>query len=500
MRQRYILMIAIVLAYAACGPVSAAYTFDCSPTYGCVDYGTKYLNDTILFPGPADLDKYCQETLGSGWLASSANKTNSIWGTGSSGYFVVNLSTYHNPVSVNVLTSRASTPTWHMANGTYYLESLCGSYSRTTATTHPYNWYGSFTLVNVSAPTATCSYTASPTIGPGPLSVSFQSTTPSAVAWEWAVILNTTGAREAHFAPSESWQSTFYTAGTYDVNLTAYTTSGSCMLFDPNALTVANPANVTIGVQVYDGSNAGLIYGATVGIFDYDDLVWSPNQTAPSGYVTFGYSGAANEHPLTVGKQVLIGASASGYVPAYANVTIPYSGYILDLPLYRTDIFPTAGNATVAVNVVKNSDSSALQGASVYLENTGRLYGQIKSTNAVGVATFMDLPVAQYNLEVSKSGYQTATMMIEPPVNEITTVDISLVAVGATPTPTVTGTGAVTGATTTSASAAWRALSAEEQDEGIWDLIRDNAWELVSLAIIVVIMTMLGWIIKSPKW
>lgn len=267
-------------------------------------------------------------------------------------------------------------------------------------------------------------------------------------------------------------------------------------MYVPNAITVSSSANISIQVHTLDGNAGGSLYGAEVGIFDYDGLVWSQNQTASSGYATFSYTGASNEHPLTVGKHVLIGASATGYRPGYVNLTIPYNGYILPLPLYRTDILPSSGNATVVVNVVKNIDGSALQGASVFVENADLMLGIIKSTNAAGTISFVDLPSdGPYSLEVSKSGYQTASMMIEPPADEVTTIDISLVAIGATPTPTTTGT--VTGATTTSASAAWAALSAEEQVEGIWDLIRDNAWNLVYLAIIVVMMTMLGWLIKS---
>lgn len=449
----------VLLSLILVVPVSTAvYTFDCSPTYGCIDYGTKYLNETVLLPGPAELDKYCQETLGSGWLASDQNKSVSMWGTGYTGSIQINVTTGTNPVLVNLLTKKTS---WNMASGTYYLDGLCASGERASATTHSYNYYGTFNFVNTSAPVPVCGFTALPTSGNSPLLVTFNDTsTNNPTAWSWQVIDNSTG-YVSIFSTSREWIN--YINGeskTWDINFSASNSYGSCNLYEPNYLTTLNNTFFTF-LDVRDITTGSLISNANVGIYEGYNNTWY-NTTATTGQATFSGTGSGMITPLFLNENVMLAASATGYTDQYGNTDVGYASIKLTTNYIVTTIWlqpggiaPAAGMANLYVSVTKNSDGKPLSGESVQLSDAN---SRSAITDNYGSAYFYNLTPGNQKVTVgytsgtSGEWYQQQSQYITLASDNTYFMNFSMVAIGQTPVATtVPVTAGTTSTTTTSA-------------------------------------------------
>lgn len=360
----------------------------------------------------------------------------------------------------------------------------------------------------LSGPTSTCIYAldnanppicdinADPTSGDPATEVNF--TTGNASSYQWSIYK---GIDLETFSLSRNWSHIFNDEGAFTVNLTKTNQNGTCTASEEDLITIAQ-GDVYVDVDIRDATTGSLIQYAGYGIYDYTNTVWR-NGTLPTGMGVFFDTGLSHEYPLYVGETVKLAGWATGYGTTYRDITIQYADQWHQSPnekqaiisLVRNTSLPSSGNATVQVNVVSNTDGTALDNAWVLIENGDLLYGTSKYTTGGGSAVFENMPAGTFSMTVSKGGYQTATMFFDAPANLVTTEDISLVKIGltATPTGTITVTGTVT------ASSTWSDMDPDDQDKALMDMIRDAGPLLVGLAILVTIMALLGMLGKSWK-
>lgn len=299
-----------------------------------------------------------------------------------------------------------------------------------------------------SYPVPVCDFTATPASGSAPLSVTITDTsTNSTTARTWTIRHNSTGSVVTSGA--SSWIAMLNDDGNYDVGLAASNIFGNCTKFSPGYIQV-NGTNPYIDVEIKDSSSGSMIQHAGVGIYDYTHTVWR-NTTTNTGIVYYDSTGASYEYPLSVGQTVKLAAWATGFGTLYKDVTIQYNGQwhqpnAVQMLLIKNATLPSSGNATITVNVVSNANGGPLDGAYVLVTNNALLYGVSKLTTGGGSAVFSNIPAGDdYEILITKQGYNSATMYTDAPANVVTTVDVSLVLQGATPTPTGTITTTPTG-------------------------------------------------------
>ncbi len=328
-----------------------------------------------------------------------------------------------------------------------------------------------------------CSFIASPVFGEDPLLVLFTDTsTNNVTARAWNITNNVTSVGKIQ-ANLQSFSQYLNGAGSWDIELSAQNPYGTCNIFSPKYITVSNAslpvAHLTL--RFVDSVSGALIQDTAVGVFDWNNTEWY-NVTANTGILAVDFTGASLQYPVTLGEVILVAADADGYAGTAANVTVLYDGYVADIHLNPVGTIPGASNSTVVFHVVSNSNSQSLENVMISLSNSSYLYSQTHWTNAAGSATFAELPVGVFQWGTYKAGYQSATAYVATAGGVITEVDVSLVAIGATPTPTgVPTTGATAGVTPDTRTAA-------QKDAAMMDLIRQYGPDLVMLAIIATVI------------
>ena len=431
-------ILVLVMITALIPGVMAGYTFDCSPGYGCVDLGTVYINDTITILPSSELNKYCNESLGGAttWYASTDNRTAYMRGTGAGGYISINITDGNPKIPSNELIGAG----WNKASATYYIDPICvPGVPAGGGSTHAYNYAMQFDFINTTEPLV-ADFEATPLSGSPPLPVSFTDTsTGGPLTWLWNLTYANNGTI-VDSSTSQNWGKTL-PVGVYTVNLTVTNSVDRSSTQKTSYITVATGAGyepVTLDFYIRSSVDGSLIQHSSVGIYDWTAAVWRNTTDVPTGVGYFDSTGAAYEYPLVLGQTVMVAAGATGFSPQQVNVTIPYSGYAVTFNLLPTAVSPVAGNGTLQFNVVSNSDGQPINGASVIVYNETALYSQTKFTTGGGSVTFTAVPLGRFNVVVSKTAYQSASLYVIATSGTVTTTDISLVAIGATPTPTGT--------------------------------------------------------------
>lgn len=340
-------------------------------------------------------------------------------------------------------------------------------------------FYGTWNLSNTTTPVPVCLYSATPQLGQTPLDVTFADTsTNSTTSWIWDIRNNATSAGEIT-ATLQSFSAYLNGVGSWDVNFTAANSYGSCNRFDIGKIITTASAipQVDITLRFVDSVTGSLVQDTAVGVYDWNHSEWY-NVTAVSGILPVTYTGTLLTYPLLLGQVILVDAHAVGYATKTVNVTALYNGFVATIPLVSVGTIPGAGNSTVQFNIVANANGQALPGVWVTFWNNSFLYSQMRQTNSAGSTTFENLPIGLYQYTAYKNGYQQVTAYTATTGGVITTVDLSLVATGATPTLTGTPTAGATAGPTPDTR------TASQKDADIMDLLRDNGYNLVTLAIL----------------
>jgi hypothetical protein len=210
-------------------------------------------------------------------------------------------------------------------------------------------------------------------------------------------------------------------------------------------------SNVSIIVSNYDAMNpSSLIAGSTISV--KNNTWW--NQTATTGQLVVSNSDVGGILPLYIGENLTICGSATGYVTACDNVTIPYNMYPANLYLTKTSQQATNGTWNFVAKVVRNLDLVPITTGHVEL-TTGvsgpGVYTQY--TDDTGSAAFYNISASTSAIvSVVAQGYQTVNYVVTVIPNSTQHATIEMVRIGETPvatpiTPAATSTYATVGPT-----------------------------------------------------
>ena len=233
--------------------------------------------------------------------------------------------------------------------------------------------------------------------------------------------------------PSNSWSSTFgmggICSGDYTVNY-----------FDSTNTTVNTTVNVTpshdlviINLDIKDALTGALIHNSGTGIRNVTSGTWR-NSTSPTGLVYFDSTGAAYEYPLSIGENITLAGSGTGYKPDSITFAIPYSNYRAYLNLVPNTVINATGTFTLVVTVVNNKNGLPITGASVTLDT-----GAMKASNSAGAATFRNVTAGDRQVTVGSpegQGYSSAVQSVTGTSGETKMITVQLVREGETPVPT----------------------------------------------------------------
>lgn len=206
---------------------------------------------------------------------------------------------------------------------------------------------------------------------------------------------------------------------------------------------------------------------------------------------------------ITAGQYVNLTGIAPGYQTGNATVSVPYDGWEYILNLVATSDVPTGANATLIVQTIDLYTSGGVDGATITITNNTIPYSSSKLTNAGGSATFSSIPAGTYQISASKTGYQSSTTSWPAGASTVTSANIGLLPVGATPV--VTGTagnplfdadgnpivGYDANGNPITAAPTQDTRTAAEKDAGMADLLRNNGEALIMLFIVFTIIYMI---------
>ena len=187
-------------------------------------------------------------------------------------------------------------------------------------------------------------------------------------------------------------------------------------------ITLSNPS-VTVYLDVKDSTLGYYLDDLNIGIQNVSSGVWR-NSTGRSGSLYFDSTGASYEYPIAINDTIVLAASKTGYRSASQTVTIPYDHYLVTLLLVNLNgTAPSSGNFTAVLGCTDMQDGKPIVGASMTLQELGLM----AATNQAGVATFRNIPVGTYTIQVTASGYQSGTSSITGTDQETAMKNIRLV-------------------------------------------------------------------------
>lgn len=196
--------------------------------------------------------------------------------------------------------------------------------------------------------------------------------------------------------------------GDYNVSLGVTSVSNSTKVTVYHTISIINPiGNVSLWVDIRDGSTSALITNANEGIQNVTSGVWR-NGTSPSGKIYFDATGASWEYPIVAGQTVKVAASKDGYQETSQNVSVPYDHYLVTLNLLPLNMAPSMGNISAIIAVSSLINGTAIPGASVNIQTQPPMAVNtfFTMTNDAGAASFYNVPAGNYNLQASATGYQ----------------------------------------------------------------------------------------------
>lgn len=258
---------------------------------------------------------------------------------------------------------------------------------------------------------------------------------------------------------------------------------------------------ISFWAHAYDPLKSAKIAGATVGIQNLTSGTWR-NLSTSDGSARFTSTDYYLKEKLTAGQTVGLMASASGYITANTTVTIPYDGWEYLINLVATGDVPTGANATLYVNVIDAHTMKGLSGATVTISNTSIPYSSSKLSNTGGIATFPNIASGTYSIVATKTGYTSSTVSWPAGASAVTNAYMSLLPTGATPV--VTGTGGnplfdgdgnpIVGydldGNPITAGPTPDTRTAEEKDDEMMDMLRDQGPMLIQFFIVCFVVYM----------
>jgi len=330
-------------------------------------------------------------------------------------------------------------------------------------------------VTTVPNPAPDCSFVANPTSRPSPLLVSFmdQGTGINATSWSWGVVDNTTGL-PALTSTLKNFQGTLSGVNhQYDVYLSKIDGFGGCTKLKPNYITTTGTSNTTqyLIIEATDVYSNALVSDTTISVKNTIKGVWT-NVTASGGTHGFVFDFLT---PLYI----------EGIAPGYSRSTkswtvVPYSAYILKLPMYPTGTV-AAANVSLNVVVLDGGTSGVFENAQVRLSD-----GQVKFTSGAGVAVFNVSAVKSYQIVASHSGYTSATRTLTTGsggTSQDTYLTLNRIVVTTAPTLPPGVTAVVTQDTRTNA----------QKDQGMMDQVREWGSILIPVACLMTLLYMFGY-------
>jgi PKD repeat protein len=309
-----------------------------------------------------------------------------------------------------------------------------------------------YLATSISPPIA--NFTGSPLYGVTPLVVNFTDlSTNSPTSWYWRIVLPDTSVLSS---TSQNPSFSLGLPGLYNVTLNATSTNGVSSLTKTNYVQVVTPpttGNITLNVAVRDAMTSNLIQNADVGIKNTTSNVWK-NSTAATGLLAVTGTGTLGEYPLSVGENIGVAASATGYQSAYSASPIPFDQYTSDVYLTRNDQIAQNGNWNIVVKVIRNLDLQPI--TTGHIELTTGVSGPGVYTGYTGddgSFAFMNISASTSAvISVVAQGYQNVNYVVTVVPNSTQHVTVEMVRIGETPvatpvTPAATSTYATVGPT-----------------------------------------------------
>jgi hypothetical protein len=247
----------------------------------------------------------------------------------------------------------------------------------------------------------------------------------------------------------------------------------------PTPIPGAIPAGYTrTYVQNIAGTSGGAVHNSNIYIKDVENSTWSnwTNDSDGTGYIDTLPSHTIDAY-----------GTGTGYVSASRSGLSPFDG-VYELVLWNSADFPDAGTGNINLIVLVNdrTTSEAIVSASVSVTFPSGATNQY-GTGAAGTAQFVVPNVSVINVRATKSGYNSANKVITTSAFGPDTIRVELDK--QTVTPVITATpfpGELTPRPTIDTR------TDVEKDADIMNLIRDNGSTLVSLAIVVTIVSLIG--------
>jgi hypothetical protein len=231
-------------------------------------------------------------------------------------------------------------------------------------------------------------------------------------------------------------------------------------------------------VQNIAGTSGGAVHNSNIYIKDVENSTWSnwTNDSDGTGYIDTLPSHTIDAY-----------GTGTGYVSASRSGLSPFDG-VYELVLWNSADFPDAGTGNINLIVLVNdrTTSEAIVSASVSVTFPSGATNQY-GTGAAGTAQFVVPNVSVINVRATKSGYNSANKVLTTSAFGPDTIRVELDK--QTVTPVITATpfpGELTPRPTIDTR------TDVEKDADIMNLIRDNGSTLVSLAIVVTIVSLIG--------
>lgn len=267
----------------------------------------------------------------------------------------------------------------------------------------------------------------------------------------------------------------------------------SSLLFTPGGVTptptptptptvTLNPGEFWLTFSAEDATTGGLIPGAEIDIYSEFAGTWN-NATTTSGERTIASS---QNHVYDAY------GSASGYTDGSAldKVAYPNQNYLVKL-------FPSSGLPNVPgyinlfVSVTERETGSPISGVSVTVSTPGS-YTVNGETDSTGSEVFSTSNSSVKYITVSKSGYKSETRTITTPASGSYNAALQMSRVLVTTQPTsYIPPGGVTPQITVDPR------SSTEKDQDMMNMIRDAGPNLIQLAIVVTMISLLGLMTKG---
>lgn len=250
----------------------------------------------------------------------------------------------------------------------------------------------------------------------------------------------------------------------------------------PTPTVTLGPGQFWLTFSAEDATTGGLIPGAEIDIYSEFAGTWN-NATTTSG-----------ERTIATSQNHIFDAygSASGYVNGSALDKIAYPNQNYLVKLFPTTGLPNVpGYVNLFVSVTERETGSPISGVSVTV-NTPGSFTVTGETDNTGSEVFSTSNSSVKYITVSKSGYKSETRTITTPAsgNYNAALQMSRVLVTTQPTSYIPP-GGVTPQITVDPR------SSTEKDQDMMNMVRDAGPNLIQLAIVVTMISLLGLMTKG---